>query len=171
YGLWPVRAMHAGRGLGQLYSREPSGLSALEEARQLVGQVECGSLQRALIKRASVPPRDGGEGRALRSRCQEGEGLVRAKRRRQTWHDGSERPCGVGPRHERVDDRQQRLDGAGTGLGTLEEARLVDRECRGAGEQPENGEVARREARAVRQAVCVEDSNYAAADLERDGHG
>ena len=106
-----------------------------------------------------------GRGREERQR------LAGTERRREPRHHGPERPRRLGAGHERVDDRQKRLDGAGASLGALEEARLVDRERCRAGEQPEDGEVARGEAGPIREAVGVEDPHHPAADLERDRHG
>ena len=165
------RVAEPGRRARERDPRDPGGLAVLEQAGQLVGQRERGSFERSLVERTGVPPRDRGEGGAVGRGREERQRLAGAERRRQPRHHGSERPRRLGARHERVDDSQQRLDGAGASLGALEETRLVDREGCRAGEQPEDGEVARGEAGPVREAVGVENPHHPAAHLERDRHG
>jgi hypothetical protein len=160
-----------GRCARESKARDPGGLAALEKPGQLVGQVKRGALERVLVERARGPARDRLQGDALGRGREEGQRLTGPERGRQARHDVTKRPGRLGARLERVDDGQERLHRAGARLGALEETRLVDRERRRAGEQAQDGEIARGEAGAVREPVGVEHAHDAAADLERHRHG
>jgi hypothetical protein len=104
----------------------------------------------ARVPRAQERHGPGGPEGLAEGRHQPGEGGVRG-----------------GVAGERLGDGQERLERARAGLDGLEQARLIDGERGGVGEQPEDGEVLLGEVLAAGEAVGVEDADHSALDLKR----
>ena len=147
----------AGRGK----HRDPRGLTALDQPGQVVGELKRGAVEGALVERAGVPPRHGGEGGLLAHGREEGERLRGTKGRREPRHHRAESPGRLGgvtkasttarsasTARVRISARWRRLAWSMARAAVLAKSRST-------------GEVARGEAGAARQPVGVEHPDHA----------